>query len=32
MSGVAGSLILIAVIVAYKFIIGGYSIEKENGS
>lgn len=31
MSGVAGSLILIAVvIVAYKFIIGGYSIEKRN--
>ena len=30
MSGIAGSLILIAVvIVAYKFIIGGYSIEKE---
>jgi len=31
MSGVAGSLILIAVvIVAYKFIIGGYSIEKRS--
>lgn len=31
MSGVAGSLIFIAVvIVAYKFIIGGYSIEKRN--
>lgn len=33
MSGVAGSLILIAVvIVAYKFIIGGYSIEKRSES
>lgn len=31
MSGVAGSLIFIAVvIVSYKFIIGGYSIEKRN--
>ena len=31
MSGVAGSLILIAVvIVAYKFIIGGYSVEKRS--
>lgn len=31
MSGVAGSLILIAVvIVAYKFILGGYSIEKRS--
>lgn len=31
MSGVAGSLIIIVVvIVAYKFIIGGYSIEKRN--
>ena len=31
MAGIAGSLILIAVvIVSYKFIIGGYSIEKRN--